>query len=192
MITIAKLSVLVLTAGLAGRYIFAVLPLSLLSTYGVLKENRPIVYFFGISSILTTIAFAGGYSFLVLSLGILALLAFDGLLWLARRNSYVLSANGALMVNGRKMNEAVLQEESCTLDMENEETRSSDPEKNKGLEAGSKGEDNEDNLQQSSVNIEKERESFDFIAAVCSTWIPSVVGDAGQNIFLKAGGIFYI
>ena len=192
MITIAKLSVLVLTAGLAGRYIFAVLPLSLLSTYGVLKENRPIVYFFGISSILTTIAFAGGYSFLVLSLGILALLAFDGLLWLARRNSYVLSANGALMVNGRKMNEAVLQEESCTLDMENEETRSSDPEKNKGLEARSKGEDNEDNLQQSSVNVEKERESFDFIAAVCSTWIPSVVGDAGQNIFLKAGGIFYI
>lgn len=192
MITIAKLSVLVLTAGLAGRYIFAVLPLSLLSTYGVLKENRPIVYFFGISSILTTIAFAGGYSFLVLSLGILALLAFDGLLWLARRNSYVLSANGALMVNGRKMNEAVLQgKESCILDMENEEKRSNDPEKNKGLEARSKGEDNEDNLQQSSVNVEKERESFDFIAAVCSTWIPSVVGDAGQNIFLKAGGIFH-
>ena len=157
-ITVAKLAILVLTAGLTGRYIFAVLPLTLFSTYGVLKKNRPIMYFFGIASILTTIAFAGGYSFLVISLGILALVGLDGLLWL-------LSANGALMVNGKNTNEMVLQGESYMIDM----------------------------LQQN-VNAEnkKENESFDFIAAVCSTWIPSVVGDEKQNIFLKAGRQFHI
>ena len=33
----------------------------------------------------------------------------------------------------------------------------------------------------------KESESFLFEASVCSTWIPTVVGDQNQRIFLKAG-----
>ena len=191
-ITVAKLTILVLTAGLTGRYIFAVLPLTLFSTYGVLKKNRPIMYFFGIASILTTIAFAGGYSFLVISLGILALVGLDGLLWL-------LSANGAFMVNGKNMNALVLQGESYIIDMENEKKLGDDPGKNTGTDLERL--QNEEykfkgslNMLQQNVNAEnkKENESFDFIAAVCSTWIPSVVGDEKQNIFLKAGRQFHI
>ena len=195
-ITVAKLTILVLTAGLTGRYIFAVLPLTLFSTYGVLKKNRPIMYFFGIASILTTIAFAGGYSFLVISLGILALVGLDGLLWL-------LSANGALMVNGKNMNE---KGESYIIDMENEKKLGDDPGKNTGTDLErlqnekpeARSEENKFkgslNMLQQNVNAEnkKENESFDFIAAVCSTWIPSVVGDEKQNIFLKAGRQFHI
>ena len=33
----------------------------------------------------------------------------------------------------------------------------------------------------------REEESFLFAASVCSTWIPSVVGDPEQRFFLKAG-----
>ena len=35
-----------------------------------------------------------------------------------------------------------------------------------------------------------EEESFLFTASVCSTWIPSVVGDPEQRFFLKAGEVF--
>ena len=35
-----------------------------------------------------------------------------------------------------------------------------------------------------------EEESFLFAASVCSTWIPSVVGDPKQRFFLKAGEPF--
>ena len=38
----------------------------------------------------------------------------------------------------------------------------------------------------------KESESFLFEASVCSTWIPTVVGDQNQRIFLKAGAIFLL
>ena len=37
---------------------------------------------------------------------------------------------------------------------------------------------------------EQGEESFLFAASVCSTWIPSVVGDPEQRFFLKAGEVF--
>ena len=45
----------------------------------------------------------------------------------------------------------------------------------------------------SKMELEKakeEEESLLFAASVCSTWIPSVVGDPEQRFFLKAGEVF--
>ena len=38
----------------------------------------------------------------------------------------------------------------------------------------------------------EEEENFLFDASICSTWIPSVVGDPEQRFFLKAGEVFYL
>ena len=45
----------------------------------------------------------------------------------------------------------------------------------------------------SKMELEKakeEEESLLFVASVCSTWTPSVVGDPRQRFFLKAGEVF--
>ena len=147
-LTISKLFILVVIAGLSGVYIFPFLALSTLSTYGVLKNNQAVIYLSGIS-ILTvqclSVQIAGGYSFLLISIGVL--LTYDGVLWLWRRN-------------------ILRRQSSCVVDIER-------------------------NLQEpSTMNAADlmEKELFYVMAAVCSTWIPSVVGDEKQRIFLKAGG----
>ena len=59
--------------------------------------------------------------------------------------------------------------------------------------AGKDIESQEEEQQSEAKTEEKakeEEESFLFAASVCSTWIPSVVGDPEQRFFLKAGEVF--
>ena len=111
-------------------------------------NNQTVIYFSGISIPTVqclSVQIAGGYSFLLISIGLL--LTYDGVIWLWRRN-------------------ILRKQSSCVVDIER-------------------------NLQEhATMNAENpmEKELFYVIAAVCSTWIPSVVGQEKQRIFLKAGG----
>ena len=52
------------------------------------------------------------------------------------------------------------------------------------------GNESKDEKSRKDKKAEQGEESFLFAASVCSTWIPSVVGDPEQRFFLKAGEVF--
>ena len=77
--------------------------------------------------------------------------------------------------------------------VEDEETKEKDLESQERSEKKDGEEKNEDGKSKDEEECEKQavktnvKEDFLFTAAICSTWIPTVVGDQKQKIYLKAG-----
>ena len=172
MVTLADLVILVFLAGLTGKYVFVCILLGFLATYGVLlvkikKKEKPA------EECMEEVPMEEKSNFTIED-------------ETESGNTKPDSPETSKGNNGQSGNEnerkrrvTECQEEKplAGVEVENQEIF-----ENKGKLKNKM----EENGSAASAKMEEE-ESFRFTASVCSTWIPSVVGDQEENIFLKAG-----
>ena len=177
-VTITNLVIRVFTASLIGVYTFVELPLSFLVTYGVLKvtekreesaNKRPEDHERIPEEANISLTIENEKEQPLVDAEAIRLEPYE-----SSKDEVSSGANGATEPAAERDIESqeVLQ---VAEDPErgSEEKRSSDAEEGKEPEEGR--------------GNKKKEESFLLTAAVCSTWIPSVVGKQEQKIFLKAG-----